>query len=208
MRFAAAARVPLAVLLVAATALPALAGPPLVCHPLDIGGARSLPWDTDARTWKGVRANYDRSALVGDTLALLTPTTPVIVRMETLRRAAIYASDDATAAKELLITVLDRAHAKGADSLAAFDAGYLVETCRQLAAIAPALGPMVGDKDGYALVKKALSARGPDPAIEFAAALIQAGHRKPPAGNEHVRAARAGVDRDVLLAKNVKMIED
>jgi hypothetical protein len=193
---------------VAASALPAFAGPPLVCHPLDIGTARSLPWETDARTWKGARAGYDRSGLVGDTLALLTPSAPVIVRMETLRRATIYAMDDVKVAKGLLKTVLDRANSKGADPLAAFDAGYLVETYRQIAVVSPALGPMVEGTDGYAMVTQTLAARGSDPAIEFAAALIKAGHRKPTPSDQHVRAARAGAGHDVLLAKNIRMIED
>src|SRR5688500_20051787 len=66
------------------------AGTPLICHPYAIGAAKSLPGsDGD---WKGVNPNYDRTNLVRDTLALLTPETPVIVRMETLRRAAIYAT--------------------------------------------------------------------------------------------------------------------
>src|SRR6187455_2370169 len=68
----------------------ALAGTPLICHPYNIGSAKSLPGsDGD---WKGVNPNYDRTNLVHDTLALLTPETPIIVRMETLRRAAIYAT--------------------------------------------------------------------------------------------------------------------
>src|SRR6188474_2811074 len=66
------------------------AGTPLICHPYAIGAAKSLPGsDGD---WKGVNPNYDRTHLVRDTLALLTPETPIIVRMETLRRAAIYAT--------------------------------------------------------------------------------------------------------------------
>jgi len=76
------------------------AGPPLLCHPYDIGSARSLPWN-DAAGWTGTRADYKLENLVADTDALLTPTTPVVVRMETLRRAAIYASMDAKVAKQL-----------------------------------------------------------------------------------------------------------
>src|SRR5262249_18555306 len=67
----------------------ALAGPPLICHPYDIGDAKSLPWN--GSEWRDVKPDYELNRLVEDTLALLTPETPVIVRMETLRRATIYA---------------------------------------------------------------------------------------------------------------------
>src|SRR5256885_6871456 len=67
----------------------ALAGPPLVCHPFEIGNARSLPWS--GAQWRDVDKNYDISRLVEDTLRVLTPETPVLVRMETLRRATVYA---------------------------------------------------------------------------------------------------------------------
>ena len=77
--------------LVLAVAAPALAGPPLLCHPFDIGTAQSLPWD-GTKGWFQGRADYRLEQLVPDTEAILQPGTPVLVRMETLRRAAIYAS--------------------------------------------------------------------------------------------------------------------
>ena len=79
-----------ALLAALALAAPALAGPPLLCHPFNIGDARSLPWDGTRAFWQG-RADYRLENLAADTEALLTPSTPVIVRMETLRRAALYA---------------------------------------------------------------------------------------------------------------------
>src|SRR5687768_4015206 len=72
---------------------PAFAGPPLLCHPFDIGSAASLPW-SGASSWFDGKADYRLSNLVADTEALLGPSTTVIVRMEMLRRAAIYASRD------------------------------------------------------------------------------------------------------------------
>jgi hypothetical protein len=86
----------------------AIAGPPLLCHPFDIGTARSQPWD-GARGWAEGNPDYDVKNLVRDTEGLLTPSTPVIVRMETLRRAALYASRDGAVAKELLSTLNARA---------------------------------------------------------------------------------------------------
>ena len=77
----------------AAAAHPAFAGPPLLCHPFDIGAAKSLPW-SGASSWFDGQPGYDIKHLADDTVAVLTPAVPVIVRMETLRRAAIYASRD------------------------------------------------------------------------------------------------------------------
>src|SRR6185436_15560033 len=69
---------------------PAQAGPPLICHPYEIAHAQSLPWANPGE-WRAVKSDYDLNRLVNDTLALLTPNTPVIVRMETMRRATVYA---------------------------------------------------------------------------------------------------------------------
>jgi hypothetical protein len=186
-------------------ARPALAGPPLVCFPFDIGTARSLPWDAQGHAWKGMRANYRVAELTGDTLALLTPASPVIVRMETLRRAALYATTDATAARALLTTLLDRAAAKGAEPIALFDAGYLVETYKQLAPFAPATAALASGIDGYRLVAKSLAARPHDPALEFAAAMITSDGRHG-AHEAHVRFARSGASGDPLLARNLERL--
>src|SRR5438128_8750374 len=66
----------------------ALAGPPLICHPFEIGDAKSLPWAGSA--WRAVKVDYNINRLVDDTLALLSPETAPLVRMETLRRATVY----------------------------------------------------------------------------------------------------------------------
>jgi hypothetical protein len=123
-------------------AAPAWAGPPLICHAHDIGSARSLPWLTTA-SWNGADSAYDVSHLTDDTLALLTPSAPVAVRMETMRRAAIYASRRSGLSDELTIRLLGRAldaqAEQRADPSAWFDAGYFVETVRDGARIYPAL---------------------------------------------------------------------
>jgi hypothetical protein len=120
-----------ALLAVVALAVPAVAGPPLLCHPFDIGNARSLPWDGTRAFWQG-RADYRIENLVADTDALLTPSTPVIVRMETLRRAALYASADGEIATRLYGKFGDRLRASQKpggrpDDLALFDFGYLTK---------------------------------------------------------------------------------
>ena len=85
---------------------PALAGhcAPL-CRSFAIGDARSLPWGT--AWWQG-RPDYNLANLVSDTEALLVPSTPVVVRMETIRRASLYASRDRTVAERLLSTLMTR----------------------------------------------------------------------------------------------------
>ena len=71
---------------------PLAAGPRTkLIYPFEIGSARSLPWGGE---WSRGRADYSLAALVRDTEALLTPATPMVVRLETLRRAVIYASSD------------------------------------------------------------------------------------------------------------------
>ena len=131
-------------------ARPALAGPPLLCFPFDIGTARSLPMGTGS--WHAMDPAYSVAHLVDDTLALLTPQTPVRVRMETLRRATIYASTDAGVADALLQA---RAAKPTADApLAVFDFGYLVETYREARPVYRTI-PSVDRINGYQLVLKA-----------------------------------------------------
>ncbi len=135
-------------------ARPALAGPPLVCFPFDIGAARSLPMGTGG--WRAIDPSYNVANLVNDTVALLTPETPVIVRMETLRRATIYASANTAVAEALLKALQARAAVPTADApLAVFDFGYLVETYKQAKPIFTATMPAVDTINGYQLVLKA-----------------------------------------------------
>ncbi len=179
------------------------AGPPLICHRLDIGDAKSLPWAGTAWNLSG-NESYNTKNLAQDTLAVLDSGAPVIVRMETLRRATLYARKDPRAAKELLTRLYQRATASETagrpDALAWFDAGYLAETYRQWFYKDP--NPAAGI-DGYALVKKALGLRGrSDPEMEFAAALITL-QGPEPAHREHARKALAGAKNDTLLARNL-----
>jgi len=191
----------------------AQAGPPLICHAFEIGNAKSLP--LGSHTWNlNGSENYDTKNLAADTLAILQPDTPVLVRMETLRRATLYARKDPIAAKELLVRLHSRAtsaeSAGHPDALAWFDAGYLVETYKQwLGQNLPHMtdgmrmdaNPAAG-VDGYAWVKKAIALRGEDAQMEFAAALItlagpQAEHA------QHSQKAITGAKTDALLAQNL-----
>lgn len=103
----------------------AAAGPPLICHPNDIGTAASLPWNTTAG-WNGMVPSYDTHNLVSDALALLSAgSSTTQVRMETLRRAAIYTSRDPALADQLARRLFAR-HAW-------FEAGYFIEAVQEAA---------------------------------------------------------------------------
>src|SRR6266436_2851153 len=112
----------------------AQAGPPLICHTIEIGNAKSLPWTSHNWNLSGGET-YDTKNLVRDTLDILGPNIPVLVRMETLRRATLYARKDPVAAKELLAKLHARATAAESsghpDALAWFDVGYLAEAYKQ-----------------------------------------------------------------------------
>lgn len=203
----------------------ALAGPPLICHPFEIGNARSLPWS--GSQWRDVNKTYNINRLVDDTLGLLTPETPVLVRMETLRRATVYAVwsmydrevgytvKDPAVANALLSQLKARVPGPGAKShnrataLALFDYGYLLASYKQAGDSSKGVGLSSG-ADGYALIVKAIAAAGgSDPEMEFAAALASSDR---PRGAQaalqgahlaHLRKAAAGAKDGSLLARNL-----
>ena len=185
----------------------AFAGPPLICHAYNIGTAPSLPAGTDRF---GTSSNYDRSRLVTDTLELLTPKTSILVRMETLRRAAIYATGNLRTWDGQKYTNVDRELGAAlaaklrertttgdtaSRTLAIFDLGFFSETLRQ-----SGLDPAV---DGYALLAKAAKSLKEDPEVEFALAL--ASYRPERAEHSaHLAKARAGAQPGSLLASNLE----
>src|SRR6266581_334936 len=148
----------------------ALAGPPLICHPFDIGQAKSLPWIDWNQQGSG---GYDLSHLTGDTLAILASNRSVLVQMETLRRAGIYARKDPQVARELLTRLHARAASTDAaghsDALAWFDVGYLAETYKQW--IGKGEPNPASGLDGYGWVKKAIGLRGQDRSEEHTSEL-------------------------------------
>lgn len=178
---------------------PLRAGPPLICHAIDIGDAKSLPWRVKTSEQE---SSYDTRKLVADTLELLAPTdVPVAVRMETLRRAALYVGDDRQLADALLGRLMGRAldnEAMGKPgAMAYFDAGYLVSCYDQLGTVVD-FGSELGHgahpgAAGYMWVARAIQLAGDDirPGMQLAAALITAGNRMPE-HKDHLRAALAG----------------
>ena len=160
-----------------------------------------------------MRSDYDITRVVADTEALLTPAMPTLARMETLRRAVLYASRNRAVAKRLLGALILRAHAAdraGATSaLAVFDAGYAVEAIREiellghhmsdLADRGRALAGLTGSLDGRSMLQRSAALRPDDAAIAFALALIS----ETPDRQPHLLKARAGATQDRLLATNM-----
>jgi len=197
----------------------AQAGPPLLCHPFDTAGAASLPW---GKSWNQASAGYDTGRLVDDTSALLAPGTPVIARMETLRRAAIYASangDDLRRLSTALEARMASANDRRSKALALFDAGYFAETLQDIARLQGYDMPGIGKVDTAALraaqakgdgsrrIAEAVRLNPTDASMRFAAALVAGADVRPIDRLVHARAARAGAGRDRLLALNMRQID-
>lgn len=192
----------------------ARAGPPLICWPISIGGAASLPMGVGGEA----RADYDRTRLADDTAALLGPQTRALVRMETLRRAAVYAaSDDAAATRlfEMLRARSTQAVDARAQALARFDLGYEAAAYRQALLAAHSTRAAHGNgvqlpkgvqvqEDGYELVEQALESLRPNPEVEYAAALVALGsatHRA--LADRHVKLAADGAAAGSDLARTL-----
>src|SRR4029077_11558486 len=131
----------------------------------------SLPWVERADTYQGMDHDYKTSRLAGDTLDMLTPSTPILERMETLRRAALYASEDAKAGEALLAGLVERTKRYPAEAVSWFDAGYFVEASRQArgknepefwsrfleaAGLRGSSAESLGTKSGYDAIAKAI----------------------------------------------------
>jgi hypothetical protein len=188
--------------------LTAHAGTPLICYPYAIGDAPCLP----AGEAKGTSPSYDRTHLVRDTLALLTPEAPVIVRMETLRRAAIYATADmrgwarnssyTRADRDIAFALLEQLQARAAaatdrmQALALFDLGFFTETLRQT--------HLDAALDGYALLLKAAALRPDDADVQFALALASSYPERKPDHPRHLQQAWSGAKPNSLLAINLE----
>ena len=185
-------------------------------YPFDIGDAPSLPWGSD--WWQG-RADYNLANLLADTEELLTPSPPIIVRLETLRRAAIYASNDRHVAELLFRTFSERARAaeqsRRPDPVVFLDAAFVTDTLWQIGEHSNPpfteqsrqVRGVVDGVDGYAFIKKSRAFGLNDPALEFGAAMI-AGVRRLGTVTfaEHARKARAGANHDSLVARNLDRI--
>lgn len=181
----------------------ALAGPPLICHTYSIGNDTSLPWGTDKSSWNNPDGKYETRNLTADTLKLLDSRKPLLSRMETLRRAAVYSGRDAAAGLELANRLMARSLAeevKGQNnSLALFDAGYFVESMKQMSHMSKS--SLFSGIDGYDWAKRSLPGLEDKLAGEYALGLIAAETSWP---NDHMRRAIAGAQDGSLLAENLR----
>jgi hypothetical protein len=191
----------LAVLLMFGNAV--FAGPPLICHPFDIGNAKSLPFISHDWNLSGGE-NYNMQDLANDTVAILNGSQVPLVHMETLRRATLYARKDSLAAKQLLLKIVARARSSEAtsapDAFALFDAAYLAEAYKQ----------WLGEKgenpanglDSATWIQKAMQIRPNDAQLAFGAALITLRGTETEQ-HEYAQRATAGAKNDALLARNL-----
>lgn len=198
---------------------PVLAGPPLLCHPFETADAPTLPWGGEG--WNQALADYDLAALGERTEALLAPDTPVVARMETLRRAAIYASRDGAALRDLaarLETRVKSAGDAGARARALFDTGYFLETLQEIDRLQDYDMPGIGEvdrivlralltqPDGSLRIQQALAMLPDDAGLRFAAAMVASADGRGADMAMHARHARAAADGDALLALNIGLI--
>ena len=174
----------LALVIVLVSAGPALAGPPLICHPFDTGSTTLLDWGSGS-SWNTPDRSFDLKKLTAETLRALDSDAAVLSRMENLRRATIYAMQDPVAAHKLLSTMIGRALSTTPTANSWFDAGYIVEAYKQAVHLRGPNGQfdrqawLAVDEtlrvDGYGFVKKALAMGGPSAEMEFAASLMTQG---------------------------------
>jgi hypothetical protein len=179
------------------------AGPPLICHPYDIGGAKSLPWNSGTN-WDNPDPSYNLKNLASDTVAILDRSPTVLVRMETLRRAVLYGSNDHEAARALLSQLKAREAAsetrKAPGAAAIFDYGYFLSSLKQIEWMYKE--DLTSGIDGYQFVQKALAIEPDSSEMHFAAAIIASSPPRPSERDEHLRKARAA-GNDSLLALNL-----
>jgi len=188
-------------------ATPALAGPPLICHPFETGGGKLIAWGSGPG-WNTPDRSYDIKKLVADTNAILTVEAPVLTRMENMRRATIYAMRDPVIAQELLKAVMARALSTSSNGTAWFDAGYLIESYKQATHLREDRKPELRawaavDEtlrvDGYNWVKKSMAMSAPSAEMEFAASLMTDGS----VSSSHRAKALASAPKGSLVARNI-----
>jgi hypothetical protein len=201
-------------------------GPPIICQQIDIGQAQSLAWGSGAFAFKP--GAYDHTTLVHKISEVLKGQHDPLVRMETLRRAAVYIARDVPEpqrrglAWELLGESACRAlHSEAAgkpEAEAWFDAAFWIASFDQAGVD---LGAKVGSAEGvtgYGYMRKALALihesdknGSTASAMEFAAALMthpamRHSEEGPDAQSQydaHLRLAAAGAAKGSLLEQNL-----
>jgi len=179
----------------------ALAGPPLICHPIAIGDAESLPWGDGAFE---TDSEYPLDRLVDDVLRLLGPNTPVLVRMETLRRATFLVNPDPEAAKRLLAALRESARTNGKEfPLYRFDAAYLTQCYIQMGIDSRGREKLQPDRAACKELEEVSALRDHDPEVEFALALVTRLAKDRSGHDTHLARAVSGAAEGSLLAENL-----
>jgi hypothetical protein len=149
-------------------------GSPLLCFPLDVGGAATLPFGGDGFD---IKSDLTTEEVVKLTRTLLEKSDDPLVHMETLRRATIWfmSKDEAAAAKfraQLAEGTLLAAAATGdgaartrGEALCWFDLGYFQAAARQ--------GGVLQLKNEHEWLEKAARLAPDDLALRFGVALAQ-----------------------------------
>ena len=170
------------------------AGPPLLCHPFDTGGAASPPWG--AGGWNTIYRSYDTARLsarystpawradAGDR----TDGNPAPRRDLRQRRSAVSARDLAMKLDLRIAAATDPA----TQAQALFDTGYFAETLQDIVRLQgydmPGIGKidaraittlLDGRRDGSARIAQALRLSPDDASMHFAAALAASADRRP-----------------------------
>ncbi len=209
----------LSLLVLISLVIPALAGPPLICHPFEIGEAKSIAWN--GSQWRDIKKDYDINQLVPDVMAILETDAPILVRMETMRRASVYAvwslrdhkvgfdpkgDRVALALLDKIMARKDAAEKNGyktkAEKLALFDAGYLLETYKYIGFEETSKRTLT--TEGLAWVEKANNALDCPGEMEMALAIMLQNHRgQEAAQDKHLKIAVSKAAEGSLLAKNL-----
>jgi hypothetical protein len=156
-------------------AAPRAVGSPLLCFPLDVGAAATLPFGGDGFD---VKSDLTTEEVVKQTRALLEKSDDPLVHMETLRRATIWfmGKDAAEAAGKFRAVLADatlRAAAAAGDGTARahheamrwFDLGYFQAAARQ--------GGVLQLRNEHEWLEKAARLAPDDLALRFGVALAQ-----------------------------------
>ena len=183
----------------------AVAGPPTICHPVEIGDAECLPWGSKPLQRS---SGFRTSQLVAKTIKALDNSSSALVHMETLRRAALYSDRDKGLAARmigaLMARALDAEAAGGDKSLAWLDAGYLAQCYDQLGVHT---GVRYGSSRGivgYAWVLQSLELSPDDAELEFAAAMVTA-RGGGPEHERHAARVRTLAGKDSLVSRNLEV---
>lgn len=142
-------------------------GPPILCHPIDAGGAKVLSLEG--------KEGYPAKRLADEVVKALDSEPSLLAHMETLRRVTLAVERDRGKAVEVLARLAWRAmdaEAREQDAATAwFDAGFLSAAFGEMGVDLGAKPGAWADAQGYKWIERAIELRPEDGAMRFAAAL-------------------------------------